>query len=488
MLNIDWNELPPETKIKQVAYDSRAVKPGGLFVAIPGFRYDGHEFIPDAIANGAAAVVLEQPTTRLPAGVAKVIVPDSREALPDIAANFYDYPSRKQKVVGVTGTNGKTSTTFLCEAMFQQAGYKTGLIGTIENHIGDRILPVERTTPESVDIEYLLGEMVKDGATHVVLEVSSHALDLKRVKNIDFDVAVFTNLSQDHLDYHKTLADYRLAKAQLFAQLSSKGRGKGVKTAVLNADDPNSAVMEKATAAAVLTYGIENKADITASQIKIEAQTASFRLTTPAGISQIRLNTTGLFSVYNALAACSVGISQGIGQDIISAALENMSGVPGRFEQVKCGQDFSVIVDYAHTPDGLENILKTAREFAAGRVILVFGCGGDRDRTKRPLMGRLGAKYADLVYITSDNPRSEDPEEIINHIEAGVKEVADKGSYNRIIDRRQAIYAALAAARPQDVVLIAGKGHETDQILNERTIHFDDREVVRDYFKGLNSS
>lgn len=489
VLSLDWNGLSQDSNIHQVAYDSRGVKPGGLFVAVRGFKHDGHRFIPEAVAQGARAVVLDRPEIELPVGIAKVLVPNSRAALPDLAAAFYDHPSRKLKVVGVTGTNGKTTTAFLSEGIFQAAGFKTGLIGTVENHVGARVLPVERTTPESVDVEHLLRQMVNDGVTHVSLEVSSHALDLGRVKNIEFDVGVFTNLTQDHLDYHETLAKYRLAKAQLFAQLNKVTSKGGPKRAVLNADDPSSAAMQAATSAPILTYGIKNQADITASQIEIGAQGACFKLETTVGTREVKLHTTGLFSVYNALAACAVGISQGVELDVIVTALEHRPGVPGRFEQVKCGQDFAVIVDYAHTPDGLENILKAAQEFAAGRIILVFGCGGDRDRTKRPLMGKLGLEYADLVFVTSDNPRTEDPAAIIADIEAGIKETtAAKGSYSLITDRRQAIYAALTEARTGDVVLIAGKGHETYQILGEQTIHFDDREVVRDYFKELNQS
>lgn len=487
VLTLDFNGAPKNLTIDQIAYDSRLVQPGSLFVAIRGFKQDGHDFIPEALARGACAIVLDRPEIELPPGAAKVIVPNSRVALPDLAAAFYDYPSRQMKVVGITGTNGKTTTAFLSESIFQAAGFKTGLIGTVETHIGTQVLPVERTTPESLDVEHLLWQMVQNHVTHVAMEVSSHALDLGRVKNIEFDVGVFTNLTQDHLDYHKTLDNYRQAKAMLFAQLGNMGSKSKPCTAVLNADDPSSATMKSVTSADILTYGIRNKADITAENIEIKSQEACFTLKTPIGQRKVRLHTTGLFSIYNALAACGIGISQDLGLDIIASALENMPGVPGRFEQVKCGQDFAVIVDYAHTPDGLENILKAAQEFASGRIILVFGCGGDRDRTKRPIMGRLGVEYADKVFITSDNPRTEDPVAIIADIEAGAKSAAEgRKSYCLIPDRRQAIHAALKEAQAGDVVLIAGKGHETYQILGSETIHFDDREVVRDYFKELN--
>lgn len=485
VLSLDLGGLPDDLQIDHIAYDSRSLKPGSLFIAVRGFKQDGHSFIQEAIARGACSIVMDRPEIELPPGVARVLVPDSRAALPDLAAAFYDYPSRRMKVVGVTGTNGKTTTAFLSERIFQAAGFKTGLIGTVENHIGTQVLPVERTTPESLDVEHLCWQMAESGVTHLAMEVSSHALDLGRVKNIEFDVGVFTNLTQDHLDYHGTLDQYRLAKARLFAQLNRANGGPAI--AVLNADDPSSEVMRSATSAHILTYGIKNSADITADCVEIGAQEARFNLKTTVGQRKVRLHTTGLFSVYNALAACGVGLSQGLELETIVVALENMPGVPGRFEQVKCGQDFAVIVDYAHTPDGLENILRTAQEFAEGRIILVFGCGGDRDRTKRPIMGRLGMEYADLVFVTSDNPRTEDPVAIIAEIETGIKTTAGaRGSYSLIPDRRQAIYAALKEARSGDVVLIAGKGHETYQILGRQTIHFDDREVVQEYLKELN--
>ncbi|MGI6128647.1 MAG: UDP-N-acetylmuramoyl-L-alanyl-D-glutamate--2,6-diaminopimelate ligase [bacterium] len=488
VLSQNLSEQSADMPINQIAYDSRLVQPGGLFVAVRGYKTDGHIFVHQALKRGAKAVVVDRPEVEVPPGVVRILVPDSRAALPDLAAAFYGYPSRQLKVVGVTGTNGKTTTAFLSEAIFKAAGYKTGLIGTVENHVGDQVLPVERTTPESVEVEQLLWQMTQSDVTHTAMEVSSHALDLGRVKNIEFDVAVFTNLTQDHLDFHGTLDNYRQAKAQLFAGLGRTTNKTGQQVAVLNADDPSSKAMQAATSANVLTYGINNAADITATEVKIKVQEAVFTLRTPVGQQRVSLHTTGLFSIYNALAACGVGLSQGIELATIVAALETMPGVPGRFEQVKCGQDFAVIVDYAHTPDGLENILTTAREFATGRVMLVFGCGGDRDRTKRPVMGRMGVEYADKVFITSDNPRTEDPKAIISEIETGAKEAGSAhGSYSLIPDRRQAIYAALKEGKRGDVVLIAGKGHETYQILGQETIHFDDREVVRDFFKELGS-
>lgn len=484
VLEISGLEPGEDLPLTQIAYDSRRVEPGALFVAVRGFKQDGHFFLPEALARGARAVVVDRPEVEVPPGIVRILVPNSRQALPDLAAAFYGRPSRHLRVVGITGTNGKTTTAFMSEAIFRAAGHRTGLIGTVENHVGPEVLPVERTTPESLDVEELFYRMVQAGVTHVAMEVSSHALELGRVKNIEYDVAVFTNLTQDHLDFHQTLDNYRRAKARLFEQLSLPGTKAGPRTAVINADDPSGEAMRRATSARVLTYGIEQAADIRAEEIDIQVQSVEFTLRTPAGTERLKLHLTGLFSVYNALAACGVGLAQGIPIATIKAALEGLPGVPGRFELVKEGQDFAVIVDYAHTPDGLENILKTAEEFARGRIILVFGCGGDRDRTKRPIMGRLAVEHADLTFVTSDNPRSEDPLAIIREIEAGILSAGQaKGEYRIVPDRREAIRQALAAARTDDVVLIAGKGHETYQIVGDRTLPFDDRVVAREFLQ-----
>ncbi|HHY92357.1 MAG TPA: UDP-N-acetylmuramoyl-L-alanyl-D-glutamate--2,6-diaminopimelate ligase, partial [Firmicutes bacterium] len=365
--------LAPEADvpISALAYDSRRVQAGGLFVAVRGFRQDGHFFLPEALARGARAVVVDRAEVEVPPGIAKVVVADSRRTLPDLASAFYDYPSRQLRVVGVTGTNGKTTTVFMSEAIFRAAGYRTGLIGTVENRVGSEVLPVERTTPESLDVEELLRRMVDAGVSHAAMEVSSHALELGRVKNIEFDVAVFTNLTQDHLDFHQTLDNYCRAKAKLFEQLSRPGSKSGERTAVINADDPSGEVMCQATTAEVLTYGIRRPADVRAADIDVGLQGVEFTLHTPVGRERLCLHLTGLFSVYNALAACGVGLAQGVSLPLIKQALEGLPGVPGRFELIKEGQDFAVIVDYAHTPDGLENILRTAEEFARGRIILV---------------------------------------------------------------------------------------------------------------------
>lgn len=477
---------PAEVEITCLAYDSRRVRPGGLFVAIKGFVHDGHEFVPDALSRGALAIVSEAEIS-VPSGVTLVRVKDSREALALLSAQFYGWPARNLRMIGVTGTNGKTTTTNLIRRLLQAAGHRVGLIGTINNYVGDEVLPVERTTPESLDLQELLSRMVQAGCSHAVMEVSSHALELKRVLGCKYDVAVFTNLTQDHLDFHKTLEMYRNAKARLFENLGREiGVGPGLypsggsgQTAVINLDDPSGRIMAERTRARVITYGVDRPADIRASSIKVGSQGVSYHLATPAGEANLELRLTGRFNVYNSMAAVGAALAEGVDLNTICTTLESIAGVAGRFEAVDLGQDFGVFVDYAHTPDGLENILQTAREFARGRILLVFGAGGDRDRTKRPIMGELAARYADFSIVTSDNPRSEDPEAILRDIEVGVRRVIqDPGRYRLEVDREKAIEEAINMARKDDVVLIAGKGHETYQIFRDRTIRFDDREVA----------
>ena len=471
---------PTDRPIRGIAYDSRRVEPGFLFVAIRGLRYDGHSFIPEAVARGAAAVVGE----RAPAehGVPYVQVPSSRLALGLLAAAFYGHPSARLVLVGVTGTNGKTTTTHLVRWVLEAAGHPTGLIGTVHNIIGGRSLPVERTTPEAADLQRLLAQMRDAGLTHVVMEVSSHALALHRVAGCAFDVGVFTNLTQDHLDFHASMEDYAAAKARLFARLGRNeipGTDKpGPKAAVINADDPWGPFMAARSSAPVITYGIRQPADLSARDVQVEPGGVRFVLVTRAGEVPVRLRLTGRFNVYNALAAAGAGLALGIDPATIARGLESLPAVPGRLERIDRGQPFAVLVDYAHTPDGLENVLTTVRELAGrGRVICVFGCGGDRDRGKRPQMGAIAARLADYTVLTSDNPRSEDPEAILDDIEAGIRQVAG-AAYERVTERAAAIRRALELARPGDVVVIAGKGHEDYQIFADRTIPFDDRQVA----------
>lgn len=460
--------------LKGITYDSRQVEPGFLFVAVEGFKTDGHNFIEDAVAKGAAAVVVQKQVP-IPNGVPWVQISDTRKGLALMAARFYGFPCKKIKVIGVTGTNGKTTTTHMVRMVYEAAGKKTGLIGTIHNMIGERVLPVKHTTPESVDLQKIMAKMVEERVEVVAMEVSSHALALHRVEGCRFDIAVFTNITQDHLDFHRDMNDYLAAKKKLFA---------GAEISVVNADDRYAQQIIEGSGGRVITYGVEKNADIIARDINVIPTGVSFTAIGPRGSARINLQLTGLFNVYNALAAFAVGTAAGLKPGEIKGALEKLEGVPGRFELINKGQDFAVIVDYAHTPDGLKNILSTAREFTGGRLITVFGCGGDRDRSKRPLMGKIGAEMSDVAVITSDNPRTEDPEKIIEEILEGVKEVED-AEYTVIPDRRSAIRYAIELARAGDVVIIAGKGHETYQEVNGERFHFDDREEAGIILKKL---
>lgn len=461
-----------EQEIKDIFYDSRQVEKDSLFICIEGFNTDGHLYIDKAIKNGAKAVLIEKDIEDYGQGITYIRVKDSRRSMASIAAAFYNYPLKKLKLIGVTGTNGKTTTTYLIKAILESAGYKTGLIGTIKNIIGNKTLPATRTTPESLDLYRLFDKMVKEGISYAVMEVSSHALDLDRVIGMEFKIGVFTNITQDHLDYHKSIDEYLKAKIRLFKQLEKGGY------AVLNFDDPHTEQIIDATQGQVFTYAINNKANVKAENINLTPRGVSFLVSGNENL-QVNLNLTGLFNVYNSLAAISCGRVLGIDDNQIKKGLEGVSGVPGRFELIDEGQDFAVVVDYAHTPDGMENVLKTAREFVKGRILVVFGCGGDRDKGKRPLMGEIGVRYGDIAFLTSDNPRSEDPVEIINEIEAGIQETNDDVIYEKITDRKEAINEAIFKARPEDMVIIFGKGHETYQIFKDKTIPFDDREVAR---------
>jgi len=459
--------------VRGLAYDSREVQPGDVFVCWRGLQHDGHAFVDEAYRRGAVAAVTERPVPG-PGGL--VVVPDGREALALLSAAFYGFPSRRLRLIGVTGTNGKTTTTHLIKAVLEQAGHKVGLIGTIHHLIGGEVLPTHRTTPESLDLQRLLFQMAERGMEYAVMEVSSHAVALKRTVATEYDVAVFTNLSLDHLDFHGSLDDYAEAKARLFASLSPEGT-KPNKAAVVNMDDPRAPLMQQRARVPVIGYGIDAGTDWTARSVQVRPEGVAYDATTPAGVLSLRLQLTGRFNVYNSLAAAAVGWHEGVPLPFIRTALEQVPGIPGRLERINRGQPFTVLVDYAHTPDSLENVLHTCRAFAAGRVIVVFGCGGDRDKEKRPVMGEVAARLADVVIITADNPRSERPEDIAKDIETGVLRGGKKpGEYDVIVERREAIRRAIEAARPGDIVLIAGKGHETTQVFHDRTIHFDDRE------------
>ncbi len=473
---------PTDVAVQEIIYDSRQAVPGSLFVAIKGLSTDGHLYIRDAAARGAVAVVMER-EAETPSGMAWVRVPDSRRALSHLAAAFYGHPARRLKLVGVTGTNGKTTTTHLLAAMYRAAGQRVGLIGTVENRIGERVLPVTHTTPESLDLQRLLAEMLEAGVTTVVMEVSSHALKLHRVADCEFDRAVFTNLTQDHLDFHGTLEDYLEAKESLFRGLAG-GVKAGPKYAIINGDDARAGRIVAASTGINVTYGFASEADVRAEAVELGPRGSSFVVEGLGARFPLRLRLPGRFNVANALAACTVGLVEGLPVEVITEGLESVRGVPGRFEPVDCGQDFTVVVDYAHTPDGLEQVLRAARPLTAGRLMVVFGCGGDRDRTKRPRMGEVAARLADFTVLTSDNPRSEEPLSIIEEIEAGYRVVRRHG-YVVEPDRRAAIRRALEEARSGDMVVIAGKGHETYQIVGQTRIPFDDREVAAATLKEL---
>jgi len=464
--------------ITSVVYDSRRVSPGALFVCIRGGTFDGHDFIPQVIGAGAAALVVDMPE-RVPADahIPVVVVTNTRDALPILANSFYDHPSRRLKLVGITGTNGKTTTTYLIESMLRHAGRPTGVVGTLGALVDGIEVETDRTTPESVDLQALFAKMVSEGIETAAMEVSSHALYMRRTVGCEFDIGVFTNLTQDHLDFHKTLEEYFDTKLMLFREypkLSDKPF-----TSIVNVDDPYGERVVQATFGKALTYGVRSPADIRASGIHATARGIEFHAVCPAGEFDVRMRLGGLFNVYNSLAAIGVGVVLGLSAEEITAGLEAVPAVSGRFESVDCGQDFAVIVDYAHTPDGLENVLRSAREIAGNRLLVVFGCGGDRDRAKRPIMGRIASELADVCIVTSDNPRSEEPQAIIDEVLTGING-SGRASVEVVADRRDAIRRAVEKASVGDIVVIAGKGHETYQIFRDRTIHFDDREVVRD--------
>jgi UDP-N-acetylmuramoyl-L-alanyl-D-glutamate--2,6-diaminopimelate ligase len=464
-----------DREVSGIAYDSRRVTPGMVFVAIPGQKTDGHEFIQTAIERGATAIICER-NGILPQKATKIKVGDVREALARVAIAFHGNPASKLKVIGVTGTNGKTTVTFLVKAMLEAAGIKTGLMGTVRYEIGDRVIPAQRTTPESLEVQQMMAQMVKAGCEACVMEVSSHALEQKRVLGIDFDVAIFTNLTRDHLDFHGTMENYFAAKQKLFV-----ARGKQKKSAaVINIDDDFGARLSGQTNAEVeLTYGLEKAARLRAAKIQLGHDGSKFTVETPERSFACRLPLIGRHNIYNALAATGAGLALGVEVVHIQAALNAVTPVPGRLESVSLGQPFGVFVDYAHTDDALKNVLATLREITKGRVLVAFGCGGNRDAGKRPKMGKIAAELADFTIITSDNPRKEEPEKIAAQIEEGFRQVR-VDAYRMELDRRRAIHEIIAEARDGDTVLIAGKGHETYQEFEDTVVPFDDRAHARE--------
>ncbi len=470
--------------IHAIQYDSRRVGRGDLFVAVRGSIADGHAFIDDAVNSGAIAVVVEDDAA-LPdsyfmhAGVLKIVVPDSREALAMLSANFYRRPSERLSLIGVTGTNGKTTTTHLIKAILEEHGARVGLVGTIEYRIGDRVIPATHTTPESLELNCLLAEMLGQGCTAAVMEVSSHTLAMKRVHGLRFQAGVFTNLTQDHLDFHGTMEEYLKSKKRLFSGLPQDA------WAVTNADDPNGAEMTRGIAAGSVTYGWKHDAAVSARDVSMTINGTALNVAYRGSTYHVESPLTGRFNVSNILAACATGLALGVPGNEAARGIGKVTSVRGRFEQIHAPQGWTAIVDYAHTPDALENCLMTIREIVSlkmgSRVITVFGCGGNRDRGKRPIMGRIASTLSDITIITSDNPRNEDPARIIEEILAGV--VPGKTVITEV-DRRTAIREALRLAGADDVVLLAGKGHETYQVVGEQKHHFDDREEVEGFLRG----
>jgi UDP-N-acetylmuramoyl-L-alanyl-D-glutamate--2,6-diaminopimelate ligase len=497
----------PDAEISSVVYDSRSAAAGSLFVAIHGEKTDGNRFVAAAVERGVAAIVSELPSpavaaqalgapdatpdateaqaarieseetlpASLPASVAWVQVPDARKALATIAANFYDCPVDRLQLTGITGTNGKTTTSFLLDSIVHAAGLRSGLFGTIEYRTPLETYPAKTTTPESLDLQRFFAEIVREGGTHAVLESSSHALALDRLWGCRFAVAVFTNLTRDHLDFHDTMENYFAAKRRLF---DGTGAGRAL-NGVVNIDDPYGAELRDA-AEQTLTYGLSSGAQVTAKKFPLTLRGLDFVAETPAGKIQVHSALVGRNNVYNILAAIGAGIALGFPREVIEAGIADLPAVPGRFERIDLGQPFMVVVDYAHTDDALRNIIAVAREFVrkgGGRVITMFGCGGDRDRSKRPLMGQAAGAGSDLVVLTSDNPRGEDPLAIIDQVLPGLS-----GTPATVIvepDRRHAIGLAIAQAQPGDLVLLAGKGHEKTQTIGERVIPFDDVAIAQ---------
>lgn len=487
-LNVRWQSGPLNVDVKGIAYDSRLVGKDFLFVAVRGFSADGHDFIKDAVNKGAAVIVAEHPSDAealRQSGIRKeitvVCVYDSREALALLSSAFYGHPSKSLSLVGITGTNGKTTTSFITKSIINANGEKAGLLGTICYITGDKITDAPNTTPESLDLQRYLSEMVSNKMRYGVLEVSSHALALKRVMGCSFAVAAFTNFSQDHLDFHGTMEEYFAAKSKLFNMLNEDG------TAVLNQDDPRVSALRDSIDRNVITYGIGPGAMIRAENIRAGSQKSgafgmTFDVRTPEGGFEINSGLIGRFNIYNILASVGIARALGIKDAVIQQGVRDARPVEGRFESVNEGQGFLCIIDYAHTEDAMMKLIEEARHITKGRIITVFGCGGDRDKTKRPLMGAAASELSDIVIVTSDNPRTEGPSAIIEDIVRGIK----KNNYTVQPDREEAIKEAVSIAKDGDTVLIAGKGHETYQEINRTRHHFSDKEVAKKAIKGLN--
>ncbi len=465
--NLEVKEIigSADINISGIAFDSSKVKPGNVFVCIKGFKTDGHSFARDAIDKGAVAIIAEYVPEDIASNI--ILVDNSRLALAKISAAFYNYPYKNFKLIGITGTNGKTTTTYLIKSVLENKGYKVGLIGTNQNMVGNQVIPSHHTTPDSLELMELFRKMADEGAEYVVMEVSSHSLDLDRVAGCEFSVAAITNVTQDHLDFHKTMENYLAAKSKLFS-MCEKG--------ALNADDKSCDFIKDRATSSLCTYGADNASDIKAENVEMDGKGVYFDVVYNGKKEHIELLIPGKFSVYNALTAISCLLALGLSLEEIAEGLKAARGVKGRIEVVPLNTDYTVIIDYAHTPDGLLNIINTIKGFAKGRVVTLFGCGGDRDRTKRPIMGEIAGRLSDFCIVTSDNPRTEEPADIMNDILEGISKTDCE--YTVVENRFEAIEYALDNAKKDDVILLAGKGHETYQILKERTIVFDEREIV----------
>jgi UDP-N-acetylmuramoyl-L-alanyl-D-glutamate--2,6-diaminopimelate ligase len=458
--------------INSLSYNTSTVEQGSLFFCIEGLKTDGHVFAKKAVESGASALVISKDVD-VKEDITKIKVKDTRAAMALISSNYYDNPSSKMDVIGITGTNGKTTSTFMIKSILDTYGNKTALLGTIYNIIGEKIEEAKRTTPESMDLQSMFNDMNNEGVKSCIMEVSSHSLDLKRVHGVKFKVGIFTNLTQDHLDFHETMEKYFDAKMKLFEDCE---------TAVINIDDEyGKKALDKLRNKKIITYGIEEEADIRAKNIIVTGEGTDFILCYQNTEIPVKLQLPGKFNVYNALGCVGASIAMGVGMDIIKKGLEGLEKVPGRSEKINSAKGFTIVIDYAHSPDGIINILKTAREYTTGKLIALFGCGGDRDKTKRPLMGRAAGELADFCIVTSDNPRTEDPMAIIKDTVPGVE--GTNCPYTVVEDRRSAIEYAIKEAKKGDVIVIAGKGHETYQVLKDRTIHFDEREIVKELLK-----
>jgi UDP-N-acetylmuramoyl-L-alanyl-D-glutamate--2,6-diaminopimelate ligase len=464
--NLNWD-------ISKLEYDSRKIGEGDLFVAISGFSEDGHNYIEDALRRKAKAIVVEKEDSH-PVDV-QIVVPNSRIVLSELANRFYDFPTSNLNIYGVTGTAGKTTTTHFIKSILEKAGKKVGLIGTISYLIGNQVIPASNTTPESLDLQRMFAQMLNEGIDSAVMEVSSHSLVLHRVGGVDFDCTVFTNLGRDHLDFHLDMDSYRQAKAVLFENLKKDA------FAIINLDDPNSSFFLKKSKGKNLTYSLKNsKAAFYLEKFNCAEFDSSFVMVTPSGKMEAKISLLGSINLYNALASAAACFSQKIDLEKIVLGLESLKTVSGRTEEINWGQNFKILVDYAHTPEALEHLLRTAREFSSKRILVLFGCGGDRDKGKRSLMGEIASRYADLIFITTDNPRSENPEEIASQVLSGIK---DKIKVVLIPDRKEAIFEILSQAKEKDTVLLVGKGHESYQIIGKQKFHHSDKEVAEEFLK-----